>query len=82
MTACGFVTQSLATFFSLLLLDLVMTACGFVTNSKKFGGDFVNLDLVMTACGFVTLESRKRNRHPRQTRPCDDRLRFCDRLLL
>ena len=39
-----------------------------------------SLDLVMTACGFVT-ENQKNREFDRliiYSRPCDDRLRFCD----
>ena len=40
------------------------------------------LDLVMTACGFVTLANSlvEINHLFDDTRPCDDRLRFCDQL--
>ena len=42
----------------------------------------LTLDLVMTACGFVTRAVSLLLRVRQITRPCDDRLRFCDYFLL
>ena len=62
-------------------LDLVMTACGFVTSQRaKHTSEFKRLDLVMTACGFVTCKHFLITIfNDSFARPCDDRLRFCDK---